>query len=53
MTSHNERECPKCGNTMEWDDEDPSTGIVAGWGCPGCGHGEAAEPYDGDDDWRE
>jgi hypothetical protein len=34
-----ERECPKCGQTMEYQDDDPDTGIVGGWSCD-CGHSE-------------
>ena len=39
-----ERECPKCGQPMFHQKEDPDTGIVGGWLCADCEYDE--DDYD-------
>lgn len=34
-----DRECPKCGQAMLYEDDDLDVGIVGGWACD-CGHAE-------------
>jgi phage/plasmid primase-like uncharacterized protein len=43
-----ERECPECGGSMEFQSDDPDTGIIACWFCTACDHTEAADNM-GDD----
>ena len=43
-------ECPKCGEQMELDEDEPDVGIVGGWVCHTCGHAELADQDDQDDD---
>jgi len=47
------RECPKCGEPMEFEEDDNSVGIVGGWYCTNCDHTELADDLDDESDLQE
>jgi hypothetical protein len=46
-----DRECPKCGEALEFQEYDPDCGIEGGWVCANevCDHSEPYEPYEPDE----
>ena len=45
-----ERECPKCGQPMFHQEEDPDTGVVGGWFCADCEYDEDEDDYSEEDE---
>jgi len=47
------RDCPKCGAIMDHVDGESDVGINAGWDCPMCGHSEASDLSEYEEDWGD
>lgn len=41
-----EKECPKCGANMQFEEDDHEVGIVGGWSCDTCGYIDNEIPDD-------